>query len=197
MSLPLRAVDRAGLRASDADREGAVELLQGHAEAGRLTVEELDERCSRALSAKTFGELDAITSDLPPLAVLPEAPPLPPGRPARGRRRGRYFSGSWRVPAGPERAMRDLLEHVAPQLEAGGYELRERSPSRLRFVRTRRPVWTFALAILVFPFGLLALLYTEERHVAIELRPTDAGTVVTAAGVAPTDVHDAFRRLEG
>ena len=53
------------------------------------------------------------------------------------------------------------------------------------------------IAILLFPFGLLALLYTEERHVAIELRPTDAGTVVTAAGVAPTDVHDAFRRLEG
>jgi hypothetical protein len=196
MSLPLRAVDRAGLRASDADRERAVELLQGHAEAGRLTVEELDERCSRALSAKTFGELDAITSDLPPLAVVPEAPPSAAVQPARRRRRGRYFSGSWRVPASPERAMHDLLTQVAPVLHDSGYELQERTPYRLRFVRSRRPVWTFAVAILVFPFGLLALLYTEERHVAIELQPGGGGTLVTAAGVAPPDVHDAFRRLE-
>ena len=64
------------------------------------------------------------------------------------------------------------------------------------FTRTRRPVWTFALAVLVFPFGLLALLYTEERHVAIELQPTGGGTVVTAAGVAPPELPDAFRRLE-
>ena len=196
MSLPLHAVDRAGLRASDADRERAVELLQGHAEAGRLTVEELDERCSRALSAKTFGELDAITSDLPPLAVVPEAPPPPAGRPARGRRGGRYFSASWRVPASPERTMHDILTRVAPPLNDSGYELRERGPYRLRYVRSRRPVWTFALAVLLFPIGLLALLYTEERHVAIELQPSGAGTVVTAAGVAPPDVHDAFRRLE-
>jgi hypothetical protein len=188
-------VDRAGLRTSDADRERAVELLQGHAEAGRLTVEELDERCSRALSAKTFGELDAITSDLPPLAVVPEAPPAAPV-PARRGRRGRYFSGSWRVPASPERAMHDLLTHVAPPLQAGGYVLRERSPHRLVFVRSRRPVWTFGVAVLVFPFGLLALLYTEERHVAIDLQPGPQGTLVSAAGVAPPAVHDAFHRLE-
>ena len=189
-------MDRADLRASDADRERAVELLQGHAEAGRLTVEELDERCSRALSAKTFGELDAITRDLPPLSVMPEAPPAPAHRPARARRRGRYFSGSWRVPASPERTMRDVFEHVVPPLEASGYGLRERTPYRLLYVRSRRPVWTFAVAVLTFPVGLLALLYTEDRHVAIDLQPTGGGTLVSAGGVAPPEVHDAFRRLE-
>ena len=73
-------MDRAALRASDADRERAVELLRGHAQAGRLTVEELDERCSRALSAKTFGELDAVTTDLPPISAPPAAI-APPSRP--------------------------------------------------------------------------------------------------------------------
>ena len=63
-------------------------------------------------------------------------------------------------------------------------------------MRTRRPVWTFALCVLVFPFGLLALLYTEERHVAVDLQPLADGTLVSAGGVAPPAVHDAFRRLE-
>ena len=199
MSLPLRAVDRAELRASDADRERAVALLRGHAEAGRLDVDELDERCARAFAAKTFGELDEVTADLPPVSVPPAAlpPPVPPARRRRGSARaGSYFSGAWRVPAAPDRAMGDLLTHVAPPLQGAGYELRERSPYRLLFVRSRRPVWTFAVAVLVFPVGLLALLYTEDRHVAIDLRPAGEGTLVTAAGVAPPEIHDAFRRLE-
>ena len=58
-------MERASLRASDADRERAVDLLRGHAAVGRLTVEELDERCSKAFSAKTFGELDELLMDLP------------------------------------------------------------------------------------------------------------------------------------
>ena len=41
-------MDRAAFRASDADRERAVELLRGHAAVGRLTVDELDERCAAA-----------------------------------------------------------------------------------------------------------------------------------------------------
>jgi hypothetical protein len=92
--------------------------------------------------------------------------------------------------------MRDVLAEVAPRLHGSGYELRERTPHRLVFARSRRPLWTFAVAVLAFPFGLLALLYTEERHVAIDLRPTGGGTLVSAAGVAPPDVHEAFLRLE-
>ena len=190
-------MDRAALRASDADRERAVDLLRGHAQAGRLTVEELDERCSRAFSAVTFGELDAVTADLPPISAPPAAI-APPSRPEgrRRRRRGSYFSGSWRVPASPDRAQRDLMTRIAPLLHGAGYQLREQTPYRLLFVRTRRPVWTFALCVLVFPFGLLALLYTEEHHVAVDLQPLADGTLVSAGGVAPPDVHDAFRRLE-
>ena len=121
----------------------------------------------------TFGELDAVTADLPPISAPPAAI-APPSRPEgrRRRRRGSYFSGSWRVPASPDRAQRDLMTRIAPLLHGAGYQLREQTPYRLLFVRTRRPVWTFALCVLVFPFGLLALLYTEEHHVAVDLQPT-------------------------
>src|SRR5215210_4693036 len=113
----LSAVDRAGLRASDADRDRAVELLRGHAAVGRITVEELDERCSEALAAKTFGELDALTADLPPIAPPPAAVP-PPARPAPAfDLPGRVaFAQTWRAPCGPDRAMHDLLRVVAPAL---------------------------------------------------------------------------------
>ena len=190
-------MERAALRASDADRERAVDLLRGHAEVGRLTVEELDERCSKALEAKTFGELDALTADLPPISAPPAAVP-PPSAPARRRRdrRGLYFAETWRAPCPPDRAMHDVLTHVAPHLRGAGYELREHTARRLLFVRTRRPIWTLAVAVLVFPFGLLALLYQDEARVAIELTPAENGTLVAAGGVAPPAVREAFRALE-
>ncbi|HKG39047.1 MAG TPA: DUF1707 domain-containing protein [Conexibacter sp.] len=61
------------LRASDAERERAATLLRDHAAAGRLTPEELDERLDVAYAARTVGELDALTHDLPQTRV-PTAP---------------------------------------------------------------------------------------------------------------------------
>jgi Domain of unknown function (DUF1707) len=55
----------AGLRASHADRDRVVELLQVAAGDGRLTAGELDERLEVALTARTCGELAALTTDLP------------------------------------------------------------------------------------------------------------------------------------
>jgi hypothetical protein len=63
---------RASLRASDADRERFVEALRQHHVDGRLTAEELVERTERAYAARTFGDLDALATDLPPLR-----PPAP------------------------------------------------------------------------------------------------------------------------
>ena len=68
------------LRASDAERERAAETLRGHAAAGRLDADELDERVGAALTARTRGELAALTADLPG----PATPPAP--RPATSRR---------------------------------------------------------------------------------------------------------------
>lgn len=53
------------IRVSDADRERVAERLREHYAAGRLTSDELDERLSAALSAKTAGDLRAVMTDLP------------------------------------------------------------------------------------------------------------------------------------
>ena len=53
------------VRASHEDRDRFVEMLRVAAGDGRLTAEELDERLEVALTARTYGELVALTTDLP------------------------------------------------------------------------------------------------------------------------------------
>ena len=53
------------MRAGDADRERLVEQLREHHAAGRLTLDEFDERMTKAYAAKTYGELRTLTRDLP------------------------------------------------------------------------------------------------------------------------------------
>jgi Domain of unknown function (DUF1707)/2TM domain len=78
---------QASLRASDADREQFVEALRQHHAEGRLTTEELAERTERAYATRTFGDLDALATDLPPLRppTPRRAPPGSPGPPPGGR----------------------------------------------------------------------------------------------------------------
>ena len=57
--------DRGTLRVSDTDRERVVEELRAHAGDGRLDVDELEERTSAALAAKTLAEVHAVKADLP------------------------------------------------------------------------------------------------------------------------------------
>ena len=68
-SEPGRDVARSELRASHEDRDRVVELLRVSAGDGRLTADELDERLELAMTARTYGELAAITADLPAGAV--------------------------------------------------------------------------------------------------------------------------------
>lgn len=56
------------LRAGDADRDRTItELREAYAE-GRLTADEFSDRLTKAQAARTFGELAALTADLPPLS---------------------------------------------------------------------------------------------------------------------------------
>jgi hypothetical protein len=92
---------RASLRASDADRELFVEALRQHHAEGRLTTEELSDRVERAYAARTFGDLDALAADLPPIQPPiqpPVGPAPPPARPAPADLPPRMR------PPGPERA---------------------------------------------------------------------------------------------
>jgi len=67
------------LRVSDAEREATVVRLREAGGEGRLTLEELADRVERADAARTRGDLDALTADLPAAAaststMLPDSP---------------------------------------------------------------------------------------------------------------------------
>ena len=67
------------IRVSDADRERVTARLRDHFAEGRLTREELDERVTAALNAKTVGDLRPLMADLPgdaPVAAVPVAGPV-------------------------------------------------------------------------------------------------------------------------
>jgi Domain of unknown function (DUF1707) len=69
---------RATLKASDADREQIAERLRKATAEGRLLAEELEERLESALTARTYGELDAVVADLPGVTVRRRERPRPP-----------------------------------------------------------------------------------------------------------------------
>ena len=75
--------------AGSADRERAAGVLRAGFTEGRLSQDELDDRLARAYAARTYGELWALTADLPtgafpypnlPGVPYPQASPaVPPG----------------------------------------------------------------------------------------------------------------------
>jgi hypothetical protein len=80
------------IRASDQDREVVVATLRDAYTAGRLTLEEFDERTSGAYASKTWGELRKLTEDLPAQPILGadvpgrRLPASPPGLPSHPER---------------------------------------------------------------------------------------------------------------
>jgi Domain of unknown function (DUF1707)/Domain of unknown function (DUF4190) len=79
-------------RAADADREKTIDMLNDAFAEGRLTKEELAARAERAYGAQTYGDLAAVTADLPawPPGNLrspgPDGPAPRPGAPDRTNR---------------------------------------------------------------------------------------------------------------
>jgi len=78
------------IRASDQDRDVVVAALRDAYTAGRLTLEEFDERMSAAYASRTWGELRKLTEDLPAQPILgsdvpgrPLPPPTLPQHPPR------------------------------------------------------------------------------------------------------------------
>ena len=69
-------VANGSLRASDAEREEAVEFLRGHCLDGRIDQDELEERIEEAYSARTLGELEEVRRELPLPAAEPASAPV-------------------------------------------------------------------------------------------------------------------------
>ncbi|WP_026314096.1 DUF1707 SHOCT-like domain-containing protein [Actinomadura flavalba] len=53
------------MRASDVDRDRVAASLREHCAVGRITTEELQERIEAVYAARTLGDLDEVTADLP------------------------------------------------------------------------------------------------------------------------------------
>lgn len=93
------------LRAADNDRAAVAAALGEHMSAGRLTVAEYEERLAHAYAAKTYGELDELTADLPPLPRPAASTPAPlPDRPPAHVPSACGPAGAWGDPAHSWRA---------------------------------------------------------------------------------------------
>jgi hypothetical protein len=67
---------RGHLRASHADREQVIGILEAAFVQGRLTKDELDLRTGQALASRTYAELAALTADIP-AGLTTQKPPTP------------------------------------------------------------------------------------------------------------------------
>jgi hypothetical protein len=94
------------MRISDAERDSVASILRDAAGEGRLDLEELDERLNAVYAAKTYGDLEPITRDLPstsssPATVVPRGDRfggVPTSRTAVGIMSGFQRKGAWVVP---------------------------------------------------------------------------------------------------
>jgi hypothetical protein len=184
------------VRASDEDRERVVAALKEHCATGRLTIEELPERVERAYAATTLIELAELTYDLP--GRLPaRRPRTQPSAPRRPRMPGvAPFTEVVEFDRPLAEVETEALREIAPRLVRYGFELVHTARPHLVFERSERPVWTIAVAIVVFPIGLVALLHTRTCRVQLTLEELgETRTRLTIHGSAPLAVRRAFAEL--
>jgi hypothetical protein len=182
--------DRLELRASDADRERAAELLREACAVGRLSVSELSERLDAAYAARTRRDLERTLADLPRGGRRSAAPvkrPLLPG--------SRPFTERFAVSALRSAVLDHVYTLLAPVLHECGYDIASRDERAVVFEREERPPWTIAAAVLVFPLGLFALAHRRRRRVVLTFADAGGGTQITVYGNAPLAVRRAFAEL--
>lgn len=103
MTLPeRRRADEPAMLASNAERDAVTERLQVAFAEHRLTDGEFDDRIRAALTARTTGELDTLTADLPAQNAAEVAaevsPHVQPGRFAVAFKSSISRAGRWSVP---------------------------------------------------------------------------------------------------
>jgi hypothetical protein len=165
------AMGDSNLRVGDSDRDAVARTLRDHCAAGRLSIEEFDERVEAAYRATTRADLSAVTSDLPTADTA--------GLKLRRQRRRIFWPGV--APFHEERHLRAAcrasfdaaVREIVPRMGMQGFHVvDEVSPRRLRFLSDS------------------GLMLTVMFHPAV-----DDGTIVTAFGHAPRAVRKAFATL--
>jgi hypothetical protein len=92
-----------------------IEALKAAFVRGRLTKAELDTRVGQALSARTYADLAALTTDIPPTsaATRPERPPAPARRRPLARAVAGAVAGSGGCPPGRRSMVYTVDNHEA------------------------------------------------------------------------------------
>ena len=167
-------------RIPEADRDRVAATLCDHFAAGRLTAEELDERLTAMLNAKTFGDLRRVLAGLPePAPVLRQAHNFPQGCGGleRGYRRLLAFYPA-RYRRVHEEEMLAVLMTAAPdgKHRPGIAEATDLIWGALRVrcqpQRGGAPAWRDALAVLSVNLPvILLLLYTVWETRALQSVP--------------------------
>jgi Domain of unknown function (DUF1707) len=154
-------------RISGADRDRAAALLRDHFAAGRLTPEELDERLTAALHARTAGDLRRVLADMPEPAPVPQQADALERRyqrllvcyPARYRRVHEEEMLAVLMTAAPQGKRRPGIGEAA-NLILGALRVRLQ-PSR----DGAEPAWRDALAVLsvILPVVILLISMPDTR----------------------------------
>jgi DUF1707 SHOCT-like domain len=97
------------LRVSDAEREATATELREHYAAGRLTLEELNERLDKAFAAKTRADLNALMTDLPSARQGAADGSFGPGSERADQGTGSDWSGGGAWRSGPVHTVGALL----------------------------------------------------------------------------------------
>jgi DUF1707 SHOCT-like domain len=195
--VPTEVAPPADIRAADEDRERVATALRTHCEAGRLSIDELEERLAAAYAAKTLGDLDPLMADLPALPTR-HAVTAPSDAAGAGGPGLRAFSQRYELGVSRDVAFRHALDHIVPGMVRFGYKVSHRHEGRvLTFAIDERPGWVPFVCVFAFPIGLLALLARNRHTVTIEFDelPRGEGTVMRAYGRARRPVRKAFADL--
>ena len=143
------------MRASDSDREKVVQALQEQVGEGRLTLAEFEQRSTDAYAtAKTVGDLRALTKDLP---VDPLAPPKPPLA---------SWQQPWPMPVDPPWAQTQRSYTGGPypnRRGMGNSPMRRVHPMRIAVAAAMMMLAVGLVANVavhvLFPWGLLVILF--------------------------------------
>lgn len=154
------------MRIGDQERDAAIEMLQEHMSAGRLTAEEFNDRMSRALEAKYRSDITPLFTDLPsprpPQADPRSAPASPPSpdwsqtNPAYDLPAPTYGAPTYGPPAtyghhGPHHRRRGMSMHGRPwyaqwYLLIIAIVLTSATGGRLGFIVPLVAIWIFVIA---------------------------------------------------
>jgi hypothetical protein len=163
-------VDDDQTRASDAERDQVAQRLRDHWAVGRLDEEELDERLTAVYAARTWGELRALTRDLPDTAPAPDAAAAAGGGFWPGVK---PFSEERHLSAAPRDAYAMALREIVPRM----------AERYFRLTHEDRPRW-------------LSFSGPVGQEITVMFLPAiDGGTTVSASGRAGRAVRKAFANL--